>query len=125
MNSTYLLDGDNFSRNNKMYAELQRLQLGATCESLPADARGKSQIVFYLGARTCLSSRSHPLDHSRAESFGGCIDRSRETCRTGPDNGNITDHFGIWQFRYAQLICQLRNRRTLQDPSVRDYDFWQ
>ena len=108
-----------------MYSELQCLQVCATCELLPTDAGWKSQIVFYLGTRARLSSRCYPLDYRRAESLGGRINRGREACRTCPDDSYVVEHLGIGQFRDAQLICQVRNRRTSHDPSVPEYDCWQ
>jgi hypothetical protein len=78
--------------------------------------------LLYLRACTRLSSWCHPFDNDRAESFGGCIDRSRETCT---DDRHIAGQFGIRQFGDTQFICQLRNGRAPHDPPVREYYFRQ
>src|ERR1700736_5767756 len=98
MDPVHLLDGYNFSRNRKVYAEFQCLQMCASCQLLAADAGGETQIIFYLLTSACLSSWRHPFDDSRAESFGSRINCGRESCGTSSDDSHIADHFGIREF---------------------------
>src|ERR1700747_1936897 len=92
MDPVHLLDGYNFSRNRKVYAEFQCLQMCASCQLLAADAGGETQIIFYLRTSACLSSWRHPFDDCRAESFGSRINCGRESL--GPSSAGImiADH---------------------------------
>src|SRR6201982_2737135 len=122
MNSIYVIDRDTFSRDCKMYAELQCLQLRAISQLLPTDASRKSQVIFYFRTCTRLSSRCYSFYDRRREAFRGCIDRSRESCRTCSDDGNVVDHPGVRSLRNAQFVCQVGDGRARQDPPIREYD---
>src|SRR5206468_4354617 len=69
--------------------ELARLGDCAARELGAADPGGKAEVVLDPAGRPGLAAERGALDDEGVEPFGGAVNGSRETCRTGADNQQV------------------------------------
>jgi len=91
-------------------------------EIAAAESGGKSQIVFDARAHSGLSARGLPLDHDGVETFGGPVNRGRQTGRSATDNCQVIKA-GLGACAQPYLLRNL-GRHALQKlgPVGKQYD---
>src|SRR5919197_5132194 len=98
-------------------AELSRLERRPPGEVGAGEARRKAEVVLDASARARLTARGEALDHERAETLGGGVDRRGEPGRTAAEHNDV-EGLAVDLGSQAELVGD-RLHRGVVDDAVR------
>ena len=113
------LEARDLERNCQLGTELLSLTRGPPSEGLTRNARREAKVV--LDARGCarLTADRALVEYQHRKTFGGGVNRRRQTGGPGADDGHVVYLVGVELRRDAETNASLRVSRPPQDCSVR------